>query len=108
MRIAIDAMGGDHAPKEAVLGAMEAVKQYPDIEILLVGDESKIKEHGNFKKHPEVGMVGLKLARDNEPIIDQEARFIEENGFEINEDFGRHLIEYAENSIIHDIKSLLQ
>lgn len=76
--------------------------------VLGITDESKIKEHGNFIKNPEVGMVGLKLARENEPIIDQEARLIEENGFEINEEFGRQLIEYAENSIIQDIKSLLQ
>ena len=76
--------------------------------VLGITDESKIKEHGNFNKHPEVGMVGLKLARENEPIIDQEAQFIEENGFEINEEFGRQLIEYAESSIVQDIKSLLQ
>ena len=53
-------------------------------------------------------MVGLKLARENEPIIDQEARYIEKNGFEINEEFGRELIQYAENSIIKDIELLLQ
>ena len=29
MKIAIDAMGGDHAPKEiVVLGAMKAIKEY--------------------------------------------------------------------------------
>lgn len=45
MKIAIDAMGGDHAPKEAVLGAIRAVKEYDDLEILLVGDEKKINEY---------------------------------------------------------------
>jgi phosphate acyltransferase len=44
MRIAIDAMGGDHAPKEIVKGAMAAIKEYKDIEIILVGNESTIKE----------------------------------------------------------------
>ncbi len=75
--------------------------------VLGIVDESKINDHGNFKKNPEVGMVGLKLARENEPIIDREAQLIEENGFEIDEKFGRQLIEYAENSIIKDIESLL-
>lgn len=70
-------------------------------------DESRIKEHGNFIKNPEVGMVGLKLARENEPIIDREAKFIEENGFKIDEEFGKQLLDNAEKKIINDIKSLL-
>ena len=44
MKIAIDAMGGDHAPKEIVLGAMKAVESFSDLHITLVGDEGKIKE----------------------------------------------------------------
>jgi glycerol-3-phosphate acyltransferase PlsX len=45
MKIAIDAMGGDHAPKEIVIGAMKAVEAFSDIHITLVGDEIKIKEY---------------------------------------------------------------
>lgn len=41
MKVAIDAMGGDLAPREIVLGAIEAVKEL-DCEIVLVGDENKI------------------------------------------------------------------
>ena len=70
-------------------------------------DESRIKEHGNFIKNPEVGMVGLKLARENEPIIDREAKFIEENGFKIDEEIGKQLLDNAEKKIVNDIKSLL-
>lgn len=44
MKLAIDAMGGDHAPKEIVLGAMQAVEAFPDLHIILVGDENRIKE----------------------------------------------------------------
>jgi len=43
IRIAVDAMGGDHAPKITVLGAMEAVKEFDDIEITLYGDENLIR-----------------------------------------------------------------
>ncbi|AZV42228.1 phosphate acyltransferase [Peribacillus asahii] len=43
MKIALDAMGGDHAPKEQVLGAMKAVEAFADVEILLVGNEAKIR-----------------------------------------------------------------
>lgn len=45
MKIAIDAMGGDHAPKEIVIGAMKAVEAFTDVHITLVGDETKIKEY---------------------------------------------------------------
>ena len=49
MKIAIDAMGGDYAPEEVVLGAIEAVKAYK-YDVVLVGDEKKIRkvmaEHG--------------------------------------------------------------
>ncbi|MFZ7946630.1 phosphate acyltransferase PlsX [Neobacillus sp. 19] len=44
MKLAIDAMGGDNAPKEIVSGAMKAVQAFSDIHITLVGDENKIKE----------------------------------------------------------------
>ena len=42
MRIAVDAMGGDFAPKEVVRGAVEAAKKY-DCEIVLIGDEGQIR-----------------------------------------------------------------
>jgi glycerol-3-phosphate acyltransferase PlsX len=44
-RIALDAMGGDHAPKEIVQGALLAVQEYPDVEITLVGREEVLREH---------------------------------------------------------------
>ena len=43
IRIAIDAMGGDNAPKQIVFGAVESIKQDKDVTIVLVGDEEKIK-----------------------------------------------------------------
>ncbi|MDR4241374.1 phosphate acyltransferase, partial [Bacillus mycoides] len=42
MRIAIDAMGRDHAPKSNVEGALAAAKEWSDVELLLVGDEAKL------------------------------------------------------------------
>lgn len=43
-RIAIDAMGGDHAPAEIITGALRAREEL-DVEILLVGDPQQIKAH---------------------------------------------------------------
>ena len=43
MKIIVDAMGGDNAPKAAVLGAIAAAKAY-GVEIILVGQSDKILE----------------------------------------------------------------
>jgi len=43
MRIAIDAMGGDHAPAANVEGALQAAREWDDVELILVGDEAALK-----------------------------------------------------------------
>jgi len=43
-RIAIDAMGGDFAPKHEILGAIAAMNADNSLELILVGDKSKILE----------------------------------------------------------------
>ena len=43
MRIALDAMGGDFAPRETVLGALQAAEARPDHEFLLVGDSPRLE-----------------------------------------------------------------
>lgn len=45
MRIALDAMGGDHAPKSVVDGAVLALQEFKDVELVLVGRESEILKH---------------------------------------------------------------
>jgi len=49
-RIGLDAMGGDHAPAAAVAGAADALAQYPDLRLLLVGREDEIERE--LSKHP--------------------------------------------------------
>lgn len=44
MRIALDAMGTDHAPASEVQGAVDAVRADPELHVLLVGDEAAIAE----------------------------------------------------------------
>lgn len=43
VRIALDAMGGDHAPREIIKGALQALSEHADMEIVLVGDEAKLR-----------------------------------------------------------------
>lgn len=42
MRIALDAMGGDKAPFETVKGAIEALEEFTNLELILVGQVDKI------------------------------------------------------------------
>ncbi len=42
MKIVVDAMGGDHAPRVVIEGAVAAVKEY-NTQVILVGDEGQIK-----------------------------------------------------------------
>ena len=43
MRIALDAMGGDFAPGINIDGAIEALADFPDLEIALVGDRALLE-----------------------------------------------------------------
>lgn len=44
IKVAVDAMGGDHAPLEIVKGAVEAVKTREDIKVFLVGQEEAVRK----------------------------------------------------------------
>lgn len=56
MRIALDAMGGDHAPGPIIAGAIDAVRAQPDLTVVLVGDRERIE---------------VELARDSEANLDR-------------------------------------
>ena len=43
VRIAVDAMGGDHGPTEVVPGALDHARAHPQDRVLLVGDEARIR-----------------------------------------------------------------
>jgi len=68
MKIAIDAMGGDHAPKEIVLGAMKAVQAFPDIEILLVGNKEKIDPYLTNRNKIDILHTEEMILGTDEPV----------------------------------------
>ncbi len=45
IQIALDAMGGDFAPRATAEGAQLAVEAFEDIQVILVGDEAKVRPH---------------------------------------------------------------
>lgn len=47
IKIALDAMGGDFGPEVTVLGAMQAVKEFPNVEVTLYGKEEEISKYLN-------------------------------------------------------------
>jgi len=54
MKIALDAMGGDFSPQNPVAGAVQALRDFPDVEIIFVGDESRVRSE--LLKHPTAGL----------------------------------------------------
>jgi glycerol-3-phosphate acyltransferase PlsX len=63
VRIALDAMGGDHAPDEIVKGALLAAAEYPDTSILLVGREEVLREKLGAS-HPGIEIVDAREVVD--------------------------------------------
>lgn len=70
MKIAIDAMGGDHAPGQIVKGALAAAREWPDTELILVGSPDAIKAYAegslpaNLTIHPAMDIIEA----DDEPV----------------------------------------
>ncbi len=54
-------------------------------------DETKLNSH-NPNLYPEIGMVGLKEAREKNKDIDNEARIVEYNGVIIDKNLGKKLL----------------
>jgi len=67
MRLAIDAMGGDHAPEEIVAGAIEAVQEMDDLEITLIGDEARIKPLLSNDRNIRIIHTEEVITSDDEP-----------------------------------------
>lgn len=73
MKIAVDVMGTDYGPKELVLGAVNAVKEY-GCETVLVGDEKIIREllvKYGADKNPKITIhhASEVIAMDEHPAI---------------------------------------
>ncbi len=55
VRIALDAMGGDHGPETVLAGAEIALGQHPDLSFLLYGDAARV--NAALKAHPRLAAV---------------------------------------------------
>lgn len=57
VNVAVDAMGGDNAPKEIIKGAMEAVQENQKVRVYLVGKEDAVKAELAGYTYPEEQVV---------------------------------------------------
>ncbi|ABR48910.1 fatty acid/phospholipid synthesis protein PlsX [Alkaliphilus metalliredigens QYMF] len=71
MKIAIDAMGGDHGARIIVLGAVEAVKEY-DVNVILTGDEkilkSELSQYEYSKDKIEIIHCSEQIKNEDKPV----------------------------------------
>ena len=68
MKIAVDAMGGDHAPQAIVRGAEQAAQQFRDIRVVLYGDKEAILPHLEQPELVDIVHTTEKVASDDDPV----------------------------------------
>ncbi|MCU9534188.1 phosphate acyltransferase PlsX [Streptococcus sp. CSL10205-OR2] len=67
-KIAIDAMGGDNAPKAIIEGVNQALDDFSDIEIQLYGDREKITPYLTHTKRVTISHTIEKIDSEDEPV----------------------------------------
>lgn len=72
MRIGVDAMGGDHAPREIVRGVLDALPSMNGHELVLVGDEKAVRHEMERlgRKDARIGIVHASqvIGMDETPV----------------------------------------
>jgi 2-amino-5-formylamino-6-ribosylaminopyrimidin-4(3H)-one 5'-monophosphate deformylase len=71
--------------------------------VIGISDENKMDEH-NFIKYPEIGMVGLKEARENNKFIDEEAKVVEKEGVRMDKELGEKILNQAIKECVEIVK----
>ncbi len=70
LTVALDAMGGDHAPGMVIAGADIARQRYPNVRYLFFGDEQKIQPL--LEKHK--ALAAISVVRHTEEFVDNNAK----------------------------------
>lgn len=69
-KIAVDAMGGDYAPGEIIKGVVQALKDEPELQVILVGDERAIRHElmlNNYEKEVAIIHTSEAITMDDSP-----------------------------------------
>ncbi|MBG1231791.1 phosphate acyltransferase PlsX [Aestuariivirga litoralis] len=71
LKIAIDAMGGDHGPDVAIPGAALAAKRHPDVDFIFYGDSAKISPivaaQSHLSQRAEIRNADVAVGMDEKP-----------------------------------------
>ncbi|MGB3160423.1 phosphate acyltransferase PlsX [Carnobacterium sp.] len=68
MRIAVDAMGGDNAPRAIVEGVVLAANEFKDMEFILYGNEGMIKPYLSNEDNIKIVHTDEKIDSEDDPI----------------------------------------
>ena len=68
MKIAVDAMGGDNAPKAIVEGVVLAANEFKDMEFILYGNEETIKPYLSNESNIRIVHTDEKIESEDDPI----------------------------------------
>jgi len=78
LRLAVDAMGGDHAPRELVAGAVDAARKDSSLEVMLVGREAEIRAEldqlGDVPAAVRIVHASEVISMDDKPVEALKAR----------------------------------
>jgi phosphate acyltransferase len=70
VRVAVDAMGGDHGPGEVVRGALDHAAAYSRDRVILVGDEAKIRAiAGDLPSNVSIVHASQVIGMDEHPAL---------------------------------------
>lgn len=68
MKIAVDAMGGDHAPQVVIAGIEQACDQFSDLEFLVFGDEPQIRKYLHNDQRITIVHTTEVIENNDEPV----------------------------------------
>jgi phosphate acyltransferase len=71
VRLAVDAMGGDHGPSEVVPGSLDHARAHPEDGLLLVGDPARIRQFagGDLPSNVEIVPASQVVEMDEHPAL---------------------------------------
>lgn len=71
-------------------------------------DLSKIHEHSDFERFPEVGFVGMKEVRERYDWAERSAREVERDGIRVDKSLGEKILWRAITDVIDDVWQLVK
>lgn len=74
--------------------------------VIGITDESKLDEHADLEKNPEVGFVGFEKPRKKYEWAERHAREVIEHDIEVDEELGENLLDYAIEAAFDKVRKL--